>query len=119
MRFCRNKASSPARGFLGRLARDTKGNVLAIVAAAILPMTAFIGAGLDLSRAYLVRTRLQQACDAGVLAGRRAMGAGGRYPPAFPGRSQASSTSTSRRRHTTPRRSRSLPRSPARRIRST
>ncbi|WP_261362604.1 TadE/TadG family type IV pilus assembly protein [Sphingomonas aerolata] len=77
MRFCRNKASSPARGFLGRLARDTKGNVLAIVAAAILPMTAFIGAGLDLSRAYLVRTRLQQACDAGVLAGRRAMGAGG------------------------------------------
>lgn len=65
------------KGFLGRLARDTRGNVLAIVAAAVLPMTAFVGAGLDLSRAYLVRTRLQQACDAGVLAGRRTMGAGG------------------------------------------
>jgi len=77
MRFRKNRASSTDRAFLGRLARDTRGNVLAIVAAAILPMTAFIGAGLDLSRAYLVRTRLQQACDAGVLAGRRTMGAGG------------------------------------------
>ena len=77
MRLRKTRASSSARGFLGSLARDTRGNVLAIVAAAILPMTAFVGAGLDLSRAYLVRTRLQQACDAGVLAGRRTMGAGG------------------------------------------
>ena len=77
MRFRKNRVSSPVKGFLGRLARDRRGNVLAIVAAAVLPMTAFVGAGLDLSRAYLVRTRLQQACDAGVLAGRRTMGAGG------------------------------------------
>lgn len=62
---------------MGRLARDTGGNVLTIVAAAVIPLAAFVGAGLDLSRAYLVRTRLQQACDAGVLAGRRSMGAGG------------------------------------------
>jgi Putative Flp pilus-assembly TadE/G-like len=52
------------RSFLSRLARDKRGNILAMTAAAI-------------SRAYLVRTRLQQACDAGVLAGRRLMGANG------------------------------------------
>jgi Flp pilus assembly protein TadG len=69
-------------GFLKRLKRDTRGNVLAIVAASALPLTAFVGAGVDMSRAYLVRTRLQQACDAGVLAGRRAMGAGGSLTPA-------------------------------------
>jgi len=65
------------RSFLSRLARDTRGNVLAMTAAGIIPLLAFVGAGLDLSRAYLVRTRLQQACDAGVLAGRRMMGANG------------------------------------------
>jgi hypothetical protein len=69
--------TTPGVGFLTRLKRDTKGNVLAIVAASALPLAAFVGAGLDMSRAYLVRTRLQQACDAGVLAGRRSMGAGG------------------------------------------
>lgn len=63
--------------FLSRLARDRRGNVLAMTAAAIIPLIGFVGAGLDLSRAYLVRTRLQQACDAGVLAGRRMMGANG------------------------------------------
>lgn len=78
LRASRRPSPPPAaRGFLGRLARDRKGNVLAITAAAVLPLVAFVGAGLDLSRAYLVRTRLQQACDAGVLAGRRMMGAGG------------------------------------------
>jgi len=48
-----------------------------MVAACSLPIAGFIGSGLDVSRAYLVRTRLQQACDAGVLAGRKVMGAGG------------------------------------------
>ncbi|MBB5709101.1 pilus assembly protein TadG-related protein [Sphingomonas xinjiangensis] len=65
------------QGVLSRLRRDTSGNVLAITAAAVLPMVGFVGVGVDMSRAYLVRTRLQQACDAGVLAGRRSMGAGG------------------------------------------
>jgi Flp pilus assembly protein TadG len=64
-------------GTLCRLVRDRRGNVLALVAVCSLPIAGFIGSGLDVSRAYLVRTRLQQACDAGVLAGRKVMGAGG------------------------------------------
>ncbi|WP_323810121.1 pilus assembly protein [Sphingobium baderi] len=60
-------------GFLGRLRRDASGNTLAIVAAAIFPLAAMIGGGIDISRLYLTKTRLQQACDAGALAGRKAM----------------------------------------------
>jgi Flp pilus assembly protein TadG len=71
------RPAGKAVGFLQRLGRDTRGNVLAMMAAAVIPLVAFVGAGLDVSRAYLVRTRLQQACDAGVLAGRRMMGANG------------------------------------------
>lgn len=51
--------------------------MLAISAAALIPLTAVIGSGVDMSRAYLTRTRLQQACDAGVLAGRKVMGSTG------------------------------------------
>ncbi|SFR79032.1 pilus assembly protein [Sphingomonas jatrophae] len=58
---------------LARLVRDRRGNTLAIVGAAILPLLAMIGSGIDLSRTYMAHTRLQQACDAGALAGRRAM----------------------------------------------
>jgi Flp pilus assembly protein TadG len=53
--------------------RNQAGNVMAIVAAAIIPLAALIGGGLDMSRAYMARARLQQACDAAALAGRRAM----------------------------------------------
>lgn len=63
----------PGRGFLGRLARDTRGNTLAIVGAALVPLTAMIGSGVDMSRAYMAKTRLQTACDAAALAGRRVM----------------------------------------------
>jgi Flp pilus assembly protein TadG len=59
--------------FLKRLHRDTSGNTLAIAAAAIIPLTAVIGSALDLSVAYMTRSRLQNACDAGVLAGRQLM----------------------------------------------
>jgi Flp pilus assembly protein TadG len=58
---------------LTRLARDRRGNVLALSAAALVPMMAMIGGAIDLSRLYMAKTRLQQACDAGALAGRRAM----------------------------------------------
>jgi len=50
-----------------------QGNVLPLVAAAIIPVAGIIGGGLDLSRSYIVRARMQQACDASVLAARRAM----------------------------------------------
>jgi len=61
------------KGLLSRLLRNQAGNVMAIVAAAIIPLAALIGGGLDMSRAYMARARLQQACDAAALAGRRAM----------------------------------------------
>lgn len=62
-----------AQSVFRRLARDERGNVLIISAVAIIPMLAMIGGAIDASRLYMARTRLQQACDAGALAGRKAM----------------------------------------------
>lgn len=59
---------------LQRLARDPSGNTLALAAAAILPLLGVIGGGVDMSRSYLAQSRLQQACDAGVLAARKRLG---------------------------------------------
>jgi Flp pilus assembly protein TadG len=67
------RGRSPRRGLFGRLARDSRGNTLAIVAAAMVPLAGMIGSGVDMSRAYMAKTRLQSACDAGALAGRRVM----------------------------------------------
>lgn len=67
------------KGFLTRLLEDRGGNTLAIAAAATLPLMALIGGGVDISRAYMTKTQLQSACDAGVLAGRRAMSKTGSY----------------------------------------
>lgn len=61
-----------------RLARDTRGNTFFLVAAAMLPLIGIVGSGVDIGRAYMADLRLQQACDAGVLAGRRVM-TGGTY----------------------------------------
>ena len=66
-----DKASRP--GFLTRLRRDVAGNTLAIMAIAVIPLTAFAGCAIDAARLYVVKARLQQACDAGVLAGRKFM----------------------------------------------
>ena len=70
------KAAGNARTWLTSLARDTRGNTLAIVAASIIPLAGMVGGGVDISRMYIVKTRLQHACDAGVLAGRKEMGGG-------------------------------------------
>ncbi|MGK6322009.1 Tad domain-containing protein [Sphingomonas sp. DT-51] len=59
--------------WLNRLARDRGANVAAMMAVAMIPLAALAGSGLDVSRMYVVKSRLQQACDAGVLAGRRSM----------------------------------------------
>lgn len=59
---------------LGRLLRDTGGNTLAMMAIAIFPLAGLVGGGVDMGRMYLVKARLQQACDAGALAGRKVMG---------------------------------------------
>jgi Flp pilus assembly protein TadG len=73
--FGRSKAAAKRRGggFFSRLARDARGNTLVIVGAALIPLTAMIGSGVDMSRAYMAKTRLQTACDAAALAGRRVM----------------------------------------------
>jgi Flp pilus assembly protein TadG len=65
--------STRGNGFLTRLRRDVRGNTFAIVGAALVPLTAMIGSGVDMSRAYMAKTRLQSACDAAALAGRRVM----------------------------------------------
>src|SRR3982751_1250822 len=56
-----------------RLARDNRGNTIAIVAGAIIPLTAVIGGGLDVARANLAQSRLSHACDEAPPAGRLAM----------------------------------------------
>jgi len=65
-----------AKRLAGAIRHNTAGNVLAIVAAAIIPLAALVGSGIDMSRAYMAQSRLQVACDAGALAGRRAMSGG-------------------------------------------
>ena len=59
--------------FLRRLLRNKRGNTIAIMAAAMVPLMGFTGSAVDMARLYVVKVRLQQACDAGVLAGRKAM----------------------------------------------
>ena len=61
-------------GLLRRLAKDKSGNTLALLAAAILPLLGLVGGGIDMGRAYLASSRLQAACDAGVLAARKKLG---------------------------------------------
>ena len=65
-----------AKGFLSRLRKDALGNTLAIMAAAMIPLCGFAGSAIDMARIYVVRVRLQQACDAGVLAGRKFLPSG-------------------------------------------
>jgi len=61
------------KGLAVRLARDPSGNILPMAAASVIVMAALVGGGVDMSRAYKVQNRLQNACDAGALAGRRAV----------------------------------------------
>ncbi len=64
------------KGFLSRLGRNEAGNVLAMTAAATFPLLGMVGGAVDMARMYAVKSRLQAACDAGALAGRRVMGNG-------------------------------------------
>jgi Flp pilus assembly protein TadG len=66
-----SSGSLPVRLLLA-LARNRSANVLPIMAAALLPTMAMIGAGIDFGRAYLVASKLQGAADAGALAAVRA-----------------------------------------------
>lgn len=64
------------KGFLARLLSNQAGNVLFMTAAFLIPLLGLVGGGVDMSRLYLAKTSLQQACDAGALAGRKQMGIG-------------------------------------------
>ncbi len=48
---------------------------MAMMAAALFPLLGLIGGGVDIGRGYLAQSRLQQACDAGVLGARKRLGA--------------------------------------------
>lgn len=59
--------------FLRSLLHDRTANTIAIAAAAMIPLLAMVGGGVDASRYYMAASRMQAACDAGALAARRAM----------------------------------------------
>ncbi|MDE2561302.1 MAG: pilus assembly protein TadG [Sphingomonadales bacterium] len=63
----------PHRQTWQSLIRDVAGSVLPIVAGSVLVIVGLIGGGFDASRMYRTHNALQAACDAGVLAGRRAV----------------------------------------------
>lgn len=58
---------------MAALARDVRGNTLAMMAMFLIPLSGLVGSAVDISRLYVVKARLQQACDAGSLAGRKFM----------------------------------------------
>jgi Flp pilus assembly protein TadG len=64
---------SKRAGFLNNILRDQAGNTLAMVAAGVIPIIGMVGGAVDMSRSYMTKARLQQACDAGALAARRSM----------------------------------------------
>ena len=69
-------AAKKPSGVLSRLAKNEEGNVIAILAAAVLPVLGLVGGGIDISRLYLTQSKLQGACDSGALLGRKIMGMG-------------------------------------------
>lgn len=69
-----NSGTHSLKGFMSRLRRDQSGNVIALLAAAVVPAIGIVGGAVDMSRVFITRTSLQAACDAGSLMGRRVMG---------------------------------------------
>jgi Flp pilus assembly protein TadG len=61
------------RGTMRAISQNTAGNVLILWAFFLIPLLGVVGSGVDIGRAYVARTHLQDACDAAALAGRRAM----------------------------------------------
>lgn len=65
-------ARSATRYPLSALRRSHSASVTLVIAAALAPAAATMGAAIDYGRAYLVASRLQGAADAGALAAVRA-----------------------------------------------
>lgn len=72
----KNIEANSLAGVMSRLMKNEAGNVIAIMAAAVVPVIGLVGGGVDMSRLYLAQTRLQAACDAGSLMGRKVMAGG-------------------------------------------
>jgi Flp pilus assembly protein TadG len=81
--------NSGTGGVFARLRRNRAGNTLAMMAIGIIPLAGLVGGAVDMSRMYLTKTRLQQACDAGALAGRKVMGGGTWAASSYAGRTAA------------------------------
>lgn len=71
-RVITTKNASRTETFARRLRQETKASVLPMMAAAMVPAMAMIGGGIDFGRAYLAKSKLQGAVDAGALAAVRA-----------------------------------------------
>lgn len=69
----RSTGQRRGRRSIASLAFDAGGTTLAMMAMALIPMSAMAGSAVDVTRLYVVKVRLQQACDAGALAGRKFM----------------------------------------------
>lgn len=69
----RHNGQGQSSSFLMRLFRDTRGNTLVLMAAALLPLLALTGGAVEVGRYYITKSQLQNACDAAVLAGRKSM----------------------------------------------
>lgn len=72
----KNVEANSVAGVLTRLLKNESGNAIAVLAAAVVPVIGLVGGGVDMSRLYLAQTRLQAACDAGSLMGRKVMASG-------------------------------------------
>ena len=72
----KNTDATHACGVMSRLLKNEEGNIIAILAAAMIPVIGLVGGAVDMSRLYLTQSRLQGACDAGALNGRKTMGVG-------------------------------------------
>ena len=72
----KNLETKSLTGVLSRLCKDEAGNAIAIMAAAVIPVICLVGGSVDMSRIYLTQSRLQAACDAGALMGRKVMAGG-------------------------------------------
>lgn len=82
-------AYSRFASFTRNIIASQSGNVLVILALALPALLLLIGGGIDMSRSYMARTSLQNACDAGVLAGRRAMTKSGVFSTAETAKAQS------------------------------
>ena len=68
LRIALLRAGGLSRGLLRRFVFSRRGNIATIFALSLVPMTVAAGAGVDIARSMVVRTRMSEALDAAALA---------------------------------------------------